>query len=324
MTKEQIIDAVRNCTEKLGHVPSRNELTRDAQVSPKKIRWHFETYTRLLRECNLEKRGGGTKLDMDSLVRDWAGMVRDLKKLPSLTEYEQFSKYSITPLITRFGVWAQVPYGIQQYIEEQGRTEEMKDVLEVIALQGRDVRPGRSLRTLRQGPDDVARAETLVLENGPDNVISPGPHDGEGAANNDAGGTTDGGVYGSLLRFGPMVCAPTNEQGVLFLFGAMAEKLGFAILKVRTAYPDCEAFRILPGDRVELVKVELEYESRNFLKHLHDVKKCGLIVCWRHNWPECPLPVIELRRYCQEMPETENPLPQRTQRTQRNTEEIGG
>jgi hypothetical protein len=131
----------------------------------------------------------------------------------------------------------------------------------------------------------------LVPENGPHDVVSPGQHDAEGAA---ADGTADGGVYGSLLRFGPMVCAPTNEQGVLFLFGAMAEKLGFAILKVRTAYPDCEAFRILPGDKVELVKVELEFESRNFLKHLHDAKKCDLIVCWRHNWPECPLPVIEL------------------------------
>jgi hypothetical protein len=105
------------------------------------------------------------------------------------------------------------------------------------------------------------------------------------------------------MRFGPMVCAPTNEQGVLFLFGAMAEKLGFAILKVRREYPDCEAFRVLQGDRVELVKIELEYESRNFLKHLHDAKKCDLIVCWRHNWPECPLPVIELRRLCQPMPQ---------------------
>jgi hypothetical protein len=40
--------------------------------------------------------------------------------------------------------------------------------------------------------------------------------------------------------------------------------------------------------------VEFEYESRNFLKHMHDVKGCNMIICWRHNWPECPLPVIEL------------------------------
>jgi hypothetical protein len=106
-----------------------------------------------------------------------------------------------------------------------------------------------------------------------------------------------------------MVCAPTNEQGVLFLFGAMAERLGFAILKVRREYPDCEAFRVLHGDRVELLKVELEYESRNFLKHLHNAKKCDLIVCWRHNWPECPLPVIELKKLCQTMPESPARVP---------------
>jgi hypothetical protein len=237
---------------------------------------------------------------MDDLVQDWAGMVRVLKKLPSQSEYSHFSKYSVSPLVNRFGNWAQVPYGIQQYIDEQGRTEEMKDVLEVIALQGPHVKQGRSLRTLRQGPEDMARAETSGLGNGPDDLIPLRPHDGASTANDEA---ADSGVYGSLMRFGPMVCAPTNEQGVLFLFGVMAEKLGFAILKVRREYPDCEAFRVLQGDRVELVKIELEYESRNFLKHLHDAKKCDLIVCWRHNWPECPLPVIELRRLCQPMPQ---------------------
>ena len=25
------------------------------------------------------------------------------------------------------------------------------------------------------------------------------------------------------------------------------------------------------------------------------VTKCDLIVCWEHNWPECPLEVIELK-----------------------------
>ena len=306
MTKQQIMDTVRDCMGKLGHVPSHRELTRMTLVSRKQIRWHFGNYTRLMRECNLEKWGGGIKVEMDDLVQDWAGMVRDLKKLPSQSEYSHLSKYSVSPLVNRFGNWAQVPYGIQQYIEEQGRTEEMKDVLEVIALQGPDVKQGRSLRTLRQGPEDMARAEASGPKDRPDDLISPGPDDGASTANDE---TADGGVYGSLMRFGPMICAPTNEQGVLFLFGAMAEKLGFAILKVRREYPDCEAFRVLHGDRVELVKIELEYESRNFLKHLHDAKKCDLIVCWRHNWPECPLPVIELKKLCQAMPESPARVP---------------
>jgi hypothetical protein len=28
---------------------------------------------------------------------------------------------------------------------------------------------------------------------------------------------------------------------------------------------------------------------------MHDPKGCDLIVCWEHNWPECPLEVLELR-----------------------------
>ena len=43
------------------------------------------------------------------------------------------------------------------------------------------------------------------------------------------------------------------------------------------------------------VDIELEQYSRNFVSHMHDPNKCDLIVCWEHNWPECPLEVIELK-----------------------------
>jgi hypothetical protein len=44
------------------------------------------------------------------------------------------------------------------------------------------------------------------------------------------------------------------------------------------------------------VRIEIEHESRNFLRHGHDPKGCDLIVCWEHNWEECPLEVVELRK----------------------------
>jgi hypothetical protein len=53
-------------------------------------------------------------------------------------------------------------------------------------------------------------------------------------------------------------------------------------------------WEVQPG-KWQRVRVEFEYESRNFLKHLHEVKGCDVIVCWIHNWPECPLEVVELR-----------------------------
>ena len=48
-------------------------------------------------------------------------------------------------------------------------------------------------------------------------------------------------------------------------------------------------------NRLQPVKVEVEYQSRNFLKHMHDLTGCDLIVCWEHNWPECPIEVLELK-----------------------------
>jgi len=42
------------------------------------------------------------------------------------------------------------------------------------------------------------------------------------------------------------------------------------------------------------VRIEFEYESKTFLAHGHPASGCDVIVCWRHNWPGCPLRVIEL------------------------------
>ncbi len=278
MTKQQIIDAVMECTQKLGHVPSHNELTQTTAVSRKQIRWHFGSYSRLLRECHLERAGGGYKVDMADLFKDWAALARELKKLPTIAEYEQLSQFSIRPLTTRFGTWGQAPHGLKQFAEEQGWAEEWKDVWEIIEEQGHDVRRGIR-RPVRPGPDDAGGAGKSPAGEGPDNAERKKPrHE----------------LFGRLMRPGPMICEPTNEQGVIFLFGAMAEKLGFAVLKIRTEYPDCLAFRQVEEDRMELVRIEFEYESRNFLKHMHEASRCDAIVCWRHNWEECPLEVIAL------------------------------
>src|ERR1700753_2629956 len=103
-------------------------------------------------------------------------------------------------------------------------------------------------------------------------------------------------MYGTLLRPYPLLCAPTNEAGVIFLFGALAERMGFQMLRVQTEYPDGEALRVVAENRLQWVKIEFEYESRNFLRHNHDPEKCDLIVCWEDNWPDAPLEVVELRK----------------------------
>src|SRR5438270_3914426 len=130
MSKEQLMTAIGEVTDKLGHVPSHAELMRSGKVNGRQIVKHFGTYTRALRACNLERSTGGKKLPLEKLFLDWARVVRELKKIPSRAEFAHMGKHSDTPLKTRFGSWGQVPRYLRRYMEEQGLTEEWKDVME--------------------------------------------------------------------------------------------------------------------------------------------------------------------------------------------------
>ena len=215
-------------------------------------------------------------MEMEDLFRDWAGVVRKLNKLPTLFEYEELSRYSQAPLMSRFGTWSRVPRGLKQYAEGKGWTEDWKDVLTMIEARGRS-----------EEPVWLERAAWLQTAAG------PGPGDGKPMSGPII--LRDRPMYGRVMRPYPLICAPVNEMGVVFLFGAMAERLGFLVLRIQTEYPDCEALRMIDEDRCQLVKIEFEHESRNFLKHMHLASECDLLVCWKHNWPECPLEVVELK-----------------------------
>ena len=322
MSKEEIIAAIRECAEKLGHTPSFPELAnwvngstrgssgkqssdgkrdgskgdtnkresnkrdgarqkiskqgdndkRDATseeirkqgISKRMIRKHFGSYTNALRESGLERRGGGPPVALELLFKDWAVLARRVGRVPSMTEYETQGKYSLRPLLTRFGTWTQVPYGLLQYAKRAGLESEWGDVLGLIGAPRPD--PWVAARTYRLPTSPPTRPK--VLKDRP--------------------------MYGPPLMPTYLAHGPINEAGVVYLFGMLAGQLGFVVTRVQTEFPDCEAMRQVEQDRWQRVRIEFEYESRNFLRHLHDVRDCDVIVCWLHNWPECPLDVVEL------------------------------
>ena len=92
-------------------------------------------------------------------------------------------------------------------------------------------------------------------------------------------------------RYLPFV--PTNENGVVYLFALVAERLGFKVSKVQAAFPDCLA--TWGGKRA---RIEFEFRSSNFERHGHDARRCDLVVCWKHDWPGMPagLATLELRK----------------------------
>jgi hypothetical protein len=147
-----------------------------------------------------------------------------------------------------------------------------------------ELEPQRTLRNTESEIEAEVQAEALV--------------DGHGAP---GGGQAPCGrpvVYGEPLGLAAMAHAPTNELGVLFLFGIMAAELGFRVERLQAAFPDCEAKREVAPGKWELVFIELEIYSRNFKSHRHNPRGCHAIVCWKHNWPDCPewLEVIELSK----------------------------
>ncbi len=110
-------------------------------------------------------------------------------------------------------------------------------------------------------------------------------------------------VYGEPIDFRGLKYAPINEQGVVFLFGKISEELGFSIEAIRTDYPDCDGKRLVDRNKKHWapVSIEFEYCSSNFYQHAHDASKCDVIICWIHNWSDCPLEVIELREVIKQL-----------------------
>lgn len=88
------------------------------------------------------------------------------------------------------------------------------------------------------------------------------------------------------------VYEPTNEMGVVFMFGQVIGDLAYKMAYMDDAYPDC----VVLSPTGKLVRVELEYRSSAFIFHKHDPALCDLVVCWLKD-RDLPVPVLALHDY---------------------------
>jgi Homing endonuclease associated repeat len=262
VTKDEIIAGIRSCAEELGRTPSVADLKRMKNIGLKTVKRFFRGFGEALCEAGFNPQGAGFKSDPQALFQDWAAIVRKLGKVPSLLEYNKHSQFSVGPLITRFGGWTEVPRGLMQFAREKGLDEGWEDVIGTIE---------RHERLNGRGDKRSSAAHTRWK---------------------------DEPFYGAPLTPWTMLHAPTNEQGVLYMLGVLSGHLGMVATLIQTSFPDAEIMREVEPGRWQRIAAELEYESRNFLIHGHDPEGCKMIVCWIHNWPECPehIEVVELSR----------------------------
>jgi len=109
-------------------------------------------------------------------------------------------------------------------------------------------------------------------------------------------------IVGPRSQIPDLVYEPINEQGVIFLFAKYHKRLGIEYIEgIQQGFPDAFGRRKIGKTEYEPVDIEFEFRSIDFKNHQHDAKQCDIIVCWEHNWKECPLEVIELRKAMPDM-----------------------
>jgi hypothetical protein len=267
-TKEEVIAAIQECAKKLGRTPNAPELQRVVKMTCGHYRRHFATLTEAIKVAGLVPAGGGHTIEMLRLFEDWAGVARKVGKCPTGPEYDAYGKFSLQPMNRRFGRWHLVAPRMREFAERNGLSREWADVMKMITKYELETPLGRRPAAVIGG--DVRPWAKFAL-------------------------SLEGTVYGPPMGPPGMAHEPVNEAGVLVLFGMMAIRLGFRILHVQAGFPDCEALLEIEPGRWVKVRIEMEYRSKNFQMHGHDASGADLIVCWEHDWADCPLPVLELK-----------------------------
>jgi hypothetical protein len=199
--------------------------------------------------------------------KDWGEIVRKNRQIPTRDQYRREGRFSPRSFEKHFGPWSAIPAKFKQFAQEKA---EWADVIALLPV-ATSKRIGASASTRASFGQPTAG----ILNKQKYPKLSDRP------------------AYGNPIDFRGLRHEPVNEQGVVFLFGMVAKELGYMVEVVQTGYPDCEAKRQVEGGRWQRVKIEFEFESRGFC---HAPDGCDVIVCWRHNWPNCPenIEVIEL------------------------------
>ncbi len=225
-------------------------------------------WSEVKRAAGLERHPKANKLlSDDELLAEFHRVASELGKVPTWHVFASHARFSIKVIGKRFGGMQGTLTHYRDWLESHFPTSPLLEQLQA------------KITNLIPITSPIAQTTTAVPWR---NVWSK----------------NDGPLFGPPIDFRGLRHAPINEQGVVFLFGMLSYELGFIVEAIHAAYPDCEAKRCVDrkSQRWQKVSIEFEFLSRNFKEHGHDPDGCDVIVCWEHNWPECPIEVVELRR----------------------------
>jgi hypothetical protein len=270
ITRETIIEAAKTAKAKLKQPISRPDFVRSSGISQYHIYRLFPDggWSEVKRIVGLERHPKDNEpVSDDQAMREFNRVASELGRIPTWAQFAARAAISADVIRRRFGGLQGTLKRYRAWLEENEPTSSLLAQLQ--ARSRHEIPPPPQVIT----EDSTSRSSTQWQQIG-------GP------------------TFGPPVNFRGLRHAPINEDGVVFLFGMVSYELGFIVEAVHASYPDCEAKRCVDQrqQRWQRVRIEFEYQSSSFRDHGHDAACCDVVVCWEHNWAECPLEVIELRR----------------------------
>jgi len=263
MNREEIVAELRRVADLLERETfSRSEFKRHGRVSSGMVEQRFGTWNKALEAAGLVPIDRFKRIADSELDEEWRRVYERLGKVPTRNEFIAECRFSPWVYENRFGNWGNV---VTHYLGPQATGS--------AAPRSEPDRPRVASRPAARAP-----------------LTGSAPEAAKGKR-----------VFGAPLNFPQLRHEPVNEQGVVLLFGMVARELGFLVDAVGAGFPDCRAKRRIKGEYYVEVDIEFEFKSSNFREHGHDPEKCGLIVCWEHDWRDCPLDVLELKSAIREL-----------------------
>ena len=280
--KTEILEAIRRTASELRKRPSRSAFIAHTGIREYHVLKHFPSWNSAVAAAGLDPDTTNVQINDNSLLEDWGNVVRQLRQIPTRDQYRQYGKFSSGSFDHHFGPWSRVPDRFREFATDK---PECNDVLALLPVQIPNAGKINALSIGGKVPDDTSKKKRTFAPFKANSKLS------------------DRSLYGNPIDFRGLRHEPVNENGVIFLFGIVARELGYSVEAVQSGFPDCEAKRQIDADKWQRVRIEFEFESRNFRDHGHPANQCDVIVCWRHNWPECPdhIEVLELSRVIKQL-----------------------
>jgi hypothetical protein len=280
--KQEVLEAIKSVAKKLDKTPSRAQFISNTGISEYQVLKFFQGWREAVRAAGLSPDASNIKLEDADLLEDWGALVRKHHQIPTRAQYRKEGTFSPGAFESHFGPWSIVPFKFKEMFKD---SNEWRDVLAIL-------------------PETPPKKIIPPAKNG----LIPNTSTQSGEAKYKHSKLEGRPVYGDPIDFRGLRHEPVNEQGVVFLFGMVARELGYMVEAVQTGFPDCEAKRQLGGNKWQRIRIEFEFESRNFRDHGHPEDGCDVIVCWRHNWPECPphIEVLELKNIIQTLSKSDD------------------